>query len=79
MTTQPEQVLENNLVKQLQDLGHKFVNIKDEKGLYANLKTQLEKHNKINFSEREFLSIFLKRSFAKDTENSDDTYTLHVL
>jgi type I restriction enzyme R subunit len=40
MTTQPEQVLENNLVKQLQDLGHKLVNIKDEKGLYANLKTQ---------------------------------------
>jgi len=49
MTSQPEQVLENNLVKQLQDLGHKFVNIKDEKGLYANLKAQLEKHNKTFF------------------------------
>jgi type I restriction enzyme R subunit len=54
MTSQPEQVLENNLVKQLQDLGHKFVIIKDEKDLYANLKLQLEKHNKTTFSDNEF-------------------------
>jgi type I restriction enzyme R subunit len=62
MTTQPEQVLENNLVKQLQDLGHKFVNIKDEKGLYANLKTQLEKHNKTTFSVNEFNKILIHLS-----------------
>jgi len=45
MTTQPEQILENNLVAQLQKLGYKNVVIKDEKDLLTNLKTQLEIHN----------------------------------
>ncbi len=46
MTTQPEQILENNLVSQLQELGYKSVVIKDEDDLLANLKSQLEVHNK---------------------------------
>lgn len=54
MTTQPEQLLENNLVAQLQLLGYSFVNIADEKDLLANLKRQLEKHNGIEFSIKEF-------------------------
>jgi len=62
MTTQPEQVLEDNLIKQLKDLGHTFVAIKDEKGLYANLKTQLEKHNKTTFSAQEFENILIHLS-----------------
>ncbi|MGG7034456.1 MAG: type I restriction endonuclease subunit R [Flavobacterium sp.] len=62
MTSQPEQVLENNLIKQLQDLGHQFVTIKDEKGLYANLKSQLEKHNKTTFSDTEFNKILIHLS-----------------
>ncbi len=45
MTTQPEQILENNLVAQLQKLGYKKVVIKDENDLLANLKSQLEIHN----------------------------------
>jgi len=44
MTTQPEQLLENNLVAQLQLLGYTFVTIADEKDLLANLKSQLEKY-----------------------------------
>lgn len=51
MTTQPEQVLENNLIKQLKELGHSYVAIKDEAELYKNLKSQLEKHNKTIFSD----------------------------
>ena len=47
MTTQSEQVLEENLVEQLQGLGYKKVVIKDESSLIANLKTQLEKYNNI--------------------------------
>ncbi|AMM51214.1 deoxyribonuclease HsdR [Rufibacter sp. DG15C] len=54
MGTQPEQVLEDNLVKQLQELGYAFVAIKDEAALLKNLKSQLEKHNQITLTEKEF-------------------------
>ena len=54
MSTQPEQVLENQLVAQLQKLKYEKVIIKDENALTANLKTQLEKHNNITFSASEF-------------------------
>lgn len=57
MTRQPEQILEDNLVKQLVDLGYPFVKIKDESDLHANLKTQLEIHNKTSFTDNEFLKI----------------------
>lgn len=54
MSKQPEQILEEQLVAQLQKLGYGLVYIKDEKELIANLKTQLEKHNNIQFSPKEF-------------------------
>ena len=57
MTTQSEQVLEDNLVKQLVSLGHNFVTIKDEDDLLENLKAQLEKHNNISLSAKEFSKI----------------------
>ncbi len=54
MSKQPEQVLENQLVAQLQQLKYEKVLIKDENALVVNLKTQLEKHNNITFSDKEF-------------------------
>lgn len=57
MTTQPEQILENNLVAQLDKLGYKKVVIKDEKDLLTNLRTQLEIHNKTNLSDSDFKQI----------------------
>lgn len=54
MSKQPEQVLENQLVAQLQKLKYEKILIKDENALVANLKTQLEKHNNITFSDKEF-------------------------
>lgn len=54
MSTQPEQVLENQLVAQLSSTGYSKVKIADEAALLANLKTQLEKHNNITFSVKEF-------------------------
>lgn len=57
MTTQPESILEANLVKQLQELNHELVIIKDEAALIANLKKQLEKHNGVTFSDNEFAKI----------------------
>ncbi len=54
MAKQPEQILEEQLVAQLQKLGYGLVLIKDEKDLVINLKTQLEKHNNIQLSKAEF-------------------------
>ncbi len=54
MSTQSEQVLENKLVEQLQSLGYAKVSIPDEATLLANLKAQLEKHNNITFTSKEF-------------------------
>ena len=54
MSTQPEQILEDKLVAQVQQLGYSFVAIRDEKELLANLKAQLEKHNGIEFTSKEF-------------------------
>jgi len=54
MAKQPEQILEEQLVKQLQKLNYSLVLIRDEKELIANLKSQLEKHNNIKFSDTEF-------------------------
>jgi type I restriction enzyme R subunit len=53
MAKQPELVLEEQLVSQLQKLGYTLVYLKDEEELISNLKTQLEKHNNIQFSATE--------------------------
>lgn len=89
MTTQPEQVLENNLISQLNGLGHKLVTIKTEEDLIANLKTQLEKHNNTTFSDVEFnnISIHLSKGSIFDKANTlrnsyelkrDDNSTFYV-
>jgi len=57
MAKQPEQILEEQLVEQLQKLNYSLVHIRDEKELIANLKSQLEKHNNIKFSDGEFEKI----------------------
>ena len=54
MTTQPEQLLENNLISQLQLLGYTYVTIANEQDLLVNLKSQLEKHNGIQLTAKEF-------------------------
>lgn len=57
MGIQAEQILENNLIAQLQKLGYKKVVIKDEADLLANLKLQLEIHNKTELSDNDFKQI----------------------
>jgi type I restriction enzyme R subunit len=54
MAKQPEQILEEQLIEQLQKLNYKYIEIKDEAALLSNLKKQLEKHNNISFSLKEF-------------------------
>ncbi|MDR6515921.1 type I restriction endonuclease subunit R [Chryseobacterium camelliae] len=57
MASQPEYILEQRLIDQLQQLGHKKVMISNEADLIRNLKTQLEIHNKKAFSDQEFEKI----------------------
>lgn len=92
MTSQPEQILENNLVAQLIQLGYKKVGIKDEDELLANLKSQLEKHNKINLSDSDFKQIlnyinkgnvFERAKILRDrvpyTDAQGDTKTIELI
>ena len=57
MIIQPEVILENQLIKQLESLEYERVSVNDETALLANLKKQLEKHNATTFSEAEFKRI----------------------
>src|SRR5690554_88125 len=57
MTSQPEHILELNLIAQLEKLGYEKAVIKDENDLLINLKSQLEKHNKIKLSDNEFKQV----------------------
>ncbi|MEZ5473341.1 MAG: type I restriction endonuclease subunit R [Marinicella sp.] len=57
MTTQTEQTLENNLIKQLVELGYERVNVTDDKELVANFKVQLERLNEVTLSDHEFKQI----------------------
>lgn len=54
MARETEAILEEQLMIQLQKLGYGLVAIKEEKDLIGNLKKQLEKHNRIEFSTTEF-------------------------
>ena len=54
MSHQSEAVLEDNLIKQLVSLNYEKVLVDDETKLLANLKSQLEKHNKITLTDKEF-------------------------
>ena len=55
MVTQSEHVLENGLIKTLQENGYEYIQLREEENLYANFKSQLEKHNRkqLNLHNRE--------------------------
>ncbi|MGL6178168.1 MAG: type I restriction endonuclease subunit R [Tannerellaceae bacterium] len=92
MNAQPEQILENNLVGQLMQLGYEKVEIADERDLLANLRLQLEKHNERKLSEQEFAqvlnginkgSIFERAKVLRDrvayTRDNGERTTLELL
>lgn len=54
MNTQSEQALENSLLAQLQQMKYERVVISNENDLVINLKKQIEKHNHIALSDKEF-------------------------
>jgi type I restriction enzyme R subunit len=57
MAKQPELILEEQLIAKLQELGYALVYVQNEAELIANLKQQLEKHNNILISDKEFEKI----------------------
>ena len=57
MTSQSEQILEQNLIAQLVANGYDKTVIKNENDLLRNLKAQLEKHNNKTFSDSDFSQI----------------------
>jgi type I restriction enzyme, R subunit len=57
MNTQPEAILESNLIHQLETLGYKRVKLTNEDDVLANLKKQLEKHNNKELTDKEFTQI----------------------
>jgi len=54
MPAETEYILEKELVARLQQKGYTLVHLNNEKEIIANLKTQLEKHNNIRFTNTEF-------------------------
>ena len=80
MSIQPEAVLEYNLIKQLKKLKYESIEIKDDKALEKNLKTQIEKHNHITLSDSEFkrvLNHLSKGSVFEKAKILRDRYALH--
>lgn len=67
MVTQSEEILEQGLIKTLQEMNYEYISIKEEENLYANFKLQLEKHNRKelalhgreSFTDKEFDKILL--------------------
>lgn len=57
MTRQPEQILEDNLIKHLEALSYQNVKIADEADLLVNLKQQIEKHNQVQLTDKEFSQV----------------------
>jgi type I restriction enzyme R subunit len=52
--SQAEAELEKNLIARLTGLGYEAVTIRDEAEFLANLRTQLDKHNRVQLSNAEF-------------------------
>ena len=67
MVTQSEEILEQGLIKTLQEMSYEYISINEEENLYANFKLQLEKHNRKelalhgreSFTDKEFDKILL--------------------
>lgn len=88
MTTQPEALLEAELVAQLRGMGYGHVVIKDDETLLANLQAQLEAFNGTTFTQRDMTRILnhlqkgtlydrskiLRDRFALEREDGTVTY-----
>ncbi len=88
MAHQSEAKLENDLIKQLIDLGYASAKVMDGDALISNLKKQLEAFNKANYTDKEFDGILnhlakgnvfqkaktLRDRYSFEKENSEISY-----
>ena len=88
MGHQPEAILENDLITQLQELGYSYASIANEDDINANLKSQLERFNDTTYSNKEFGAILnhlgkgnifekskiLRDRFQLNRDNGDSSY-----
>ena len=88
MSHQSEAILENNLIKQLLEMGYASVKITDGTALISNLKSQLETFNNASYSVKEFDGILnhlakgnvfqkaktLRDRYSFTKENGETTY-----
>lgn len=86
---QPESLLESNLVKQLAGMNYAVVALANETEVLHNLKAQLEKHNNISLSQKEFSrilthlnrgNVFDKAAILRDRMSlpRDDGTTIYI-
>jgi len=64
MSVESEYTLENRMISRLISSGYEHVKIHDEPSMLSNLKTQLEKHNKTSFSDKEYKRVLNHLSAA---------------
>ena len=82
MTTQSEQTLENNLIKQLISLGYESAIVTDDKQLVDNFRVQLQRLNAALLTDHEFtqiLNFINKGNIFKDSINpkSDSGFVIN--
>ncbi len=63
MSVQSEEQLESELIQHLKTLGYRQVDVKDEKQLLINLKTQIEQANG--------LSVLSENEWGRDSQSSE--------
>lgn len=67
---QSEDDLEKEFIKNLESIGYEYLQINKEEDLIINLRTQIEKLNKINFNDDEW-----KRFYNENINNEKNTVT----
>ena len=65
---QSEAQLESSFIKQLEELGYTYVDIKTEKQMIANLRQQMDRLNKVELSDKEWEKLF-EEYIAKSNES----------
>lgn len=68
--SQSEDDLEKEFIKNLESIGYEYLQINKEEDLIINLRTQIEKLNKINFNDDEW-----KRFYNENINNEKNTVT----
>jgi len=79
VSQQNEAILENNLIKQLTELGYTFAPVHDGDTLLSNLKSQLESFNNTSFTSKEFdaiLNHLAKGNVFEKAKTLRDRYNL---